>query len=145
MRRARLVTRPVLATALVLARTAGAVPPAPVPIVARDARTEVAVTIYNQDLALVKDTREFSLPVGESAVRFEDVAAKIDPRTVAVRSATAADGLGVVEQNYVFDLISPQKLMEKYVGREVELVETDEFQQGVVGWCEMQCEFPQPV
>ena len=118
--------RPVLIAALALAGAAAAAPPAPVPIVDRGARTDVAVTVYNQDLALVKDTRDLSLPTGESAVRFEDVAAKIDPRTVAVRSTTAADALGVVEQNYVFDLISPQKLMEKYVGREVELVETDE-------------------
>src|SRR5262249_34522378 len=96
------------------------------PAVGRDARTDVAVTIYNQDLALVKDTREFPLPAGESALRFEDVAAKIDPRTVAVTSTTAADALAVIEQNYVFDLISPEKLMEKYVGREVELIETDQ-------------------
>ena len=98
----------------------------PVPVIGRDTRKDVAVTIYNQDLALVKDTREFPLPAGESALRFEDVAAKIDPRTVAVRSTTAPDALGVVEQNYVFDLISPRKLMDKYVGHDVELVETDE-------------------
>ncbi len=98
----------------------------PLPIVGRDTRKDVAITIYNQDLALVKDTREIPLPSGESALRFEDVAAKIDPRTVAVHSTTAPDALAVVEQNYVFDLISPEKLMEKYVGRQVELLQTDE-------------------
>src|SRR5262249_21111411 len=96
------------------------------PAVGRDARTDVAVTVYNQDLALVKDTREFPLPRGESVLRFEDVAAKIEPRSVAVRSISDPDGLAVIEQNYVFDLISPEKLMEKYVGREVDLIETDQ-------------------
>jgi hypothetical protein len=97
----------------------------PVPVVDRQARTSVAVTVYNEDLALVKDTRDLALASGEHVVRFEDVAAKIEPRAVAVRSLTAPAQLAVVEQNYVFDLISPEKLMEKYVGREVELVETD--------------------
>lgn len=97
-----------------------------VPVISRDTRTEVAVTVYNQDLALVKDTREFPLAAGESAIRFEDVASRIDPKTVAVRSVTDPDHLAIVEQNYIFDLISPEKLMEKYVGREVEIVETDQ-------------------
>jgi len=96
------------------------------PAVTLAARTDVAVTVYNQDLALVKDTRDVSLASGESAVRFEDVAARIEPASVAIRSLTDPAHLAVVEQNYVFDLISPAKLLEKYVGREVELVETDE-------------------
>jgi len=112
--------------ALVFAALAAApVHAAPPPAVGRDTRTDLAITVYNQDLALVKDTRELALSTGESALRFEDVAAKIDPRTVAVRSLTDAAKLSVIEQNYVFDLISPEKLMDKYVGREVELVETD--------------------
>src|SRR5438552_718176 len=95
------------------------------PAVSREARTDVAVTIYNQDIALVKDTRTVPLPSGESGIRFEDVASRIDPKTVAVRSLTDPDKLAIVEQNYVFDLISPEKLMEKYVGKDVELIETD--------------------
>ena len=116
-----------LAAALVLGSTIAVAPAsgAPPPAVGRDTRTDLAITVYNQDLALVKDTRELALAAGESTLRFEDVAAKIDPRTVAVRSLTDPAKLAVVEQNYVFDLISPEKLMDKYVGREVELVETD--------------------
>jgi hypothetical protein len=112
---------------LVVAGTLAVVPAAaaPPPSVGRETRTDLAITIYNQDLALVKDTRELALSAGESPLRFEDVAAKIDPRTVAIHSLTDASKLAVVEQNYVFDLISPEKLMEKYVGREVELVESD--------------------
>ncbi|MFN8543884.1 MAG: DUF4139 domain-containing protein [Candidatus Binatia bacterium] len=118
--------RATFACGVVLLGAAAALAAEPVPIVTRAARTDVALTVYNEDLALVKDTRDVTLPAGESALRFEDVAAKIDPRTVAVRSVTTPERLAVVEQNYVFDLISPEKLMEKYVGQEVELVETDE-------------------
>jgi hypothetical protein len=111
------------ALALVPAAPASADPA--VPTVTRAARKGVAVTVYNHDLGLVKETRELELPAGESVIRFEDVAARIDPRTVAVHSTSEPDRLSVIEQNYVFDLISPEKLMEKYVGREVELVESD--------------------
>jgi hypothetical protein len=114
--------------ALLLAATAlAADPPAPpTPVVGPDARVEVAVTVYDQDLALVKDTRELTLAAGESALRFEDVAQKIDPRTVAVRSTADPDALEVVEQRFLFDQVSPEKLMERAVGQEVELVETGE-------------------
>lgn len=95
-------------------------------VVSLDARKDVALTIYNQDLGLVREIREFPLPSGESVIRYEGVASRIDPRTVSVKSLTDPDRFGVVEQNYVFDLISPEKLMEKYVGQEVELVETDQ-------------------
>jgi hypothetical protein len=92
--------------------------------VARGARTDVAVTVYNDDLALVRDTREFDVASGESVVRFEDVAARIDPATVMVRSVTAPDRLAVIEQTYAFDLLSPERLLQRWVGREIELVES---------------------
>jgi hypothetical protein len=93
-------------------------------VVARGARTEVALTVYNQDLGLVRDTREFDVGTGEVEVRFEDVAARIDPPTVGVRSLTAPEKLAVVEQTFAFDLISPERLLQRWIGREVELVET---------------------
>ena len=95
-------------------------------VVSLDDRKDVALTVYNQDLGLVREIREFPLGSGESVVRYEGVASRIDPRTVSVKSLTDADRFDVVEQNYVFDLISPEKLMEKYVGQEVQLVETDQ-------------------
>jgi hypothetical protein len=94
--------------------------------VSLDARKDVALTVYNQDLGLVREIREFPLASGESVIRYEGVASRIDPRTVSVKSLTDPDKFGVVEQNYVFDLISPEKLMEKYVGQEVQLVESDQ-------------------
>jgi len=89
-------------------------------------RTSVAVTVYNQNLALVRETRTLDLDkTGVGTLRFMDVPSKINPRTVHVQPLSAG-GPAVIEQNYEYDLISPEKLMEKYVGREVELVEQAE-------------------
>jgi hypothetical protein len=89
-----------------------------------DDRTSVAVTVYNVNLALVRETRNLAVPSkGESTLRFMDVPSAINPRTVHLKSLTAPGALTVLEQNYEYDLISPAKLMEKYVGREVELIE----------------------
>jgi len=82
------------------------------------------LTIYNQNLGLVKDVRELSIPTGVHSLWFEGVAAQIDPTSVAIRSLTAPGKLAVLEQNFEYDLISPRKLMEKYVGRSVELIRT---------------------
>jgi hypothetical protein len=87
-------------------------------------RSSVSVTVYNQNLALVRETRSLSVPSrGTATLRFMDVPASINPRTVHLKSLTAPGALAVLEQNYEYDLISPSKLMEKYVGRKVELVE----------------------
>jgi hypothetical protein len=89
-------------------------------------QTDLAVTVYNSDLALVRDVRKLELPIGAFRLRFEDVAATINPVTVHLRSLTEADRLSVVEQDYEYDLLDPQKLMRKYVGREVTLVHQEE-------------------
>jgi hypothetical protein len=93
--------------------------------VTRDDQREVMVTIYNGNLGLVKDLRETKLPAGVSEVQFMDVAAMIDPTTVHLKSLTDAAGLKILEQNYEYDLLTSQKLMEKYVGRKVRLYQTD--------------------
>jgi len=93
--------------------------------VTRDDQREVMVTIYNGNLGLVKDLRETRLPAGVSEVQFMDVAAMIDPTTVHLKSLTDAAGLKILEQNYEYDLLTSQKLMEKYVGRKVRLYQTD--------------------
>lgn len=90
-------------------------------------RGSVAVTIYNVNLALVRETRTLDVPkAGVGTLRFMDVPSAINPRTVHLKSLAESAGLAVLEQNYEYDLISPEKLMEKYVGREVELVEQAE-------------------
>ena len=83
------------------------------------------VTIYNGNLGLVKDLREIRLPTGVHEVQFMEVAAQIDPTTVHLRSLTDPAGLRILEQNYEYDLISSQKLLEKYVGRKVRLYGND--------------------
>jgi len=83
------------------------------------------VTIYNGNLGLVKDLREVRFPSGQSEVQFMDVAASIDPTTVHLKSLTDASGLKILEQNYEYDLLTSQKLMEKYVGRKVRLYQSD--------------------
>ena len=69
--------------------------------------------------AVVKQERELSLQKGRSTVRFSDVAAQIDPTTVTVASLTDPAGTQVVEQNYEFDLVSADKLMQRYLDRTI--------------------------
>ena len=82
-------------------------------------QTDLSVTVYNSNVALVRDVRQIHLQPGTFPLRFEDVAASINPVTVHFRSLTDASKLSVVEQNYEYDLLDPQKLLQKYVGREV--------------------------
>ena len=72
------------------------------------------VTIYNGGLGLVKDVRDARFPEGTSEIQFADVAAQIDPIMVHLKSLTAAAGLRIIEQNYEYDLLTSQKLMEKW-------------------------------
>jgi len=103
-----------------LAGPAAAAPAGPLTITAETQR-DVMVTIYNGNLGLVKDVREARLPAGTGEVQFMDVAALIDPTTVHLKSLTDPAALRILEQNYEYDLLSSQKLMEKYVGRKVRL------------------------
>src|SRR5271169_201598 len=85
-------------------------------------QTELAVTVYNSNHSLVRDVRQLQLPVGNFRLKFMDIAATVNPATVHFRSLTEPDKLGVLEQNYEYDLLEPNKLLNKYVGREVTLV-----------------------
>ena len=89
-------------------------------------QTDLAVTVYSSNLALVRDVRKLTLPTGAFRLRFEDVAATIKPVTVYLRSLTESDHLSVVEQDYEYDLLDPDKLLHKYVGREVTLVRQEQ-------------------
>lgn len=79
----------------------------------------VAVTIYNNNLALVKDQRKVNLVSGLNSLALRDVSAQIRPETALLRSLTNAGSLTTLEQNFDFDLLTPQKLLEKYVGKNV--------------------------
>ncbi|MCX5913868.1 MAG: DUF4139 domain-containing protein [Deltaproteobacteria bacterium] len=85
----------------------------------------VALTIYNSNVGLVKDLRAIDLNKGVQELKFMDVAGKIDPTTVHIKSLIEAASLMVLEQNYEYDLLSPQKLLEKFVGQKVRLATTN--------------------
>jgi hypothetical protein len=85
----------------------------------------VAVTIYNQDLALVKETRKVNLKAGVNALAMRDVSAQIRPETALLRSINAPGSLTLLEQNFDFDLLTPQKMLEKYVGKTVSIIKTN--------------------
>jgi hypothetical protein len=85
-------------------------------------QTDLAVTVYNSNVALVRDTRNVSLPSGDFQLRFMDIAASVNPATVHIRSLDDPAKLSILEQNYEYDLLDAAKLLDKYVGREVTLV-----------------------
>jgi hypothetical protein len=81
----------------------------------------VSVTIYNSDQALVRDARQLDIAKGRQRLEFKDVSAAIRPETVTL----SAEGTSIVEQNFDYDLLTPQKLMEKAVGQQVQIVRTN--------------------
>jgi hypothetical protein len=84
----------------------------------------VAVTIYNGDLALVKDQRKVKLQNGLNSLALHDVSAQIRPETALLRSISHAGSFSTLEQNFNFDLLTAEKLLEKYVGKNVLVVKT---------------------
>jgi hypothetical protein len=87
-------------------------------------QTDLAVTVYNSNIALIRDVRQLQLPSGSFRLKFMDIAATVNPATVHFRSLTEPEKVDVVEQNYEYDLLEPNKLLNKYVGKEVTLVRT---------------------
>src|SRR5580692_4357068 len=85
-------------------------------------QTDLNVTVYNSNIALIRDVRQLTVPTGTFRLKFEDIAATVNPATVHFRSLTEPDKVGVLEQNYEYDLLEPAKLLNKYVGKEVTLV-----------------------
>lgn len=88
---------------------------------APSAQGDVSVTIYNNNLALVQDARTLNVPQGRSRQEFPDVSAQIRPETVTL----SGPGIAIVEQNFDYDLLSPDKLMEKAVGQVITIVRTN--------------------
>jgi hypothetical protein len=97
--------------AAVLAAAPARAAPAPEP--------GVALTVYNQNFAVVKEVRDLKIPDKVSTVEFRDVAKKIDPTSVAFKSLTDPQGTTVLEQNYEFDLVNADKLLDKYIDKKI--------------------------
>ncbi|HXL21763.1 MAG TPA: DUF4139 domain-containing protein [Candidatus Dormibacteraeota bacterium] len=85
-------------------------------------QTDLNLTVYNSNIALIRDVRQLALPSGTFRLKLMDIAATVNPATVHFRSLTDPEKLGVIEQNYEYDLLEPAKLLHKYVGKEVTLV-----------------------
>lgn len=88
--------------------------------VPQDAAQSLSVTVYNNGLGLVKDSRSVTLPAGETTVSFQGVSAEIQPETALFEG----DGISVREQNFNFDLLSRESLLRKYLGKEIKVIET---------------------
>ena len=82
----------------------------------------VSITVYNSNIGLIKDSRRLSLPAGITQLKFGEVAAKIMPQTVHIKSLSDPKRLQILEQNYEYDLLTPQKLLEKFVGKEITIL-----------------------
>ena len=96
---------------------------APTPALAQDSGVEL--TVYNSNLALVKDHRQMTLDKGLNFVRFSDVASSIDATSVHFRSLTDPEGTVVQEQNYEYDVVGSAKLLQKYLDEVITLVTED--------------------
>jgi hypothetical protein len=102
---------------------------AAIPIISADAVVHgddpdtraVSVTIYNGNLGLVRDQRRIDLERGVFTLPFRDVAALIDPTSVAFHAIRDPNSVDVLEQNYEYDLLTPDALLEKFVGETVTL------------------------
>jgi len=80
---------------------------------------EISVTVYNNDLALIRETRLIDFKKGIQKYQFQDVAAKIDPTSVHFKSLTHPDKVAIHEQNFEFDLVGTERLLEKYINESI--------------------------
>ncbi|MFC1489400.1 DUF4139 domain-containing protein [Thermodesulfobacteriota bacterium] len=93
-----------------------------------DDQIAVNVTVYNSNIGLIKETRKINLPVGEGELRFMNVASHIMPVTVHVKSLNFPEKFTILEQNYEYDLMSADKLLDKYVGEKIKIIDWNKFQ-----------------
>jgi hypothetical protein len=85
----------------------------------------VQITVYNQNFGVVKEQRSLTLNRGLNTLKFEDVAKHIDATSVKFKSLTDPDGTTVMEQNYEYDLVSADKLLQKFIGKDISVVTKD--------------------
>lgn len=84
-------------------------------------REATAITVYNDDLALIKERRKLNLPAGLARLSLREVSGQMRPETALLKAVTGSP-ITLVEQNFDFDLLTPAKLLEKYVGHEVTVI-----------------------
>ena len=82
-------------------------------------RSELALTVYNQNFGLVREVRKLRLGTGRVSLEYRDVSAHVQPETVSIKPLGDERALSVLEQNYRYDLLGPKTLLEKYVGKKI--------------------------
>lgn len=117
-----------IACLLALLLTTGAWAEIPLLKSTADDQNAMEITVYNSNIGLVKDTRTVPLHAGTGELRFMDVAAHIMPVTVHVSSTGTPQALRILEQNYEYDLMNGRKLLDKYVGKQIKIVDWNRYQ-----------------
>ncbi len=108
----------------VLALALGGVPAGLAPASAQTGGRELTVTVYNENLALVKDARNLNLGTGRQTVRLADVSAQIDPTSVHLKPQ-GGGALSVLEQNFQYDLVSADRILDRYRDRDLSVLGKD--------------------
>jgi hypothetical protein len=116
---------PLLCVSLLAAPAVAQEPPTARVRSSPEERTDLGVTVYSGGFGLVRETRTLPLGKGRAELEFVGVAKTIQPETVQIHGLGPA-GLRVLEQNYRYDLLAPEKLLEKYVGRNVRVLRWSE-------------------
>jgi len=88
-------------------------------------RTSVDLTIYNQNLSLIREERQILLNRGWNKVILPEIPATIDATSLHFMSLTDRTGVRILEQNYQYDLVHQARVLEKYVGKEIEFIRED--------------------
>lgn len=91
---------------------------------AREGR-KLYLTIYNDNLALIRDIRTLPIEAGRSSLSFTDIPSRIDATSVSLRSLTEEGSIRILEQNYEYDMVSGNKLLSKYLGQHIEICAAD--------------------
>jgi hypothetical protein len=92
---------------------------------AADEAKDIAITIYNNNLGLVKDVRSLAFTKGINSLDFDDVASQIDATSVSFRCLDDKN-IQMLEQNFLYDLVSTDALLKRYLGLNIEVISEDE-------------------
>jgi len=95
-----------------------------IPLFAQEAKREsIALTVYNNNLGVVRDVRLFDIAKGNSSIKLLDVPSQIDATTVKITASKHPKDVGILEQNFEYDLVSQDKLLEKYIDKQISLTD----------------------
>lgn len=86
---------------------------------------DIAVTVYNNNLGVISETRQLEFQKGISQLAFRDVPAQIDASSVRFEILSTGKDVAILEQNYAYDLVNPEQMYNRYVDQEIELTDKD--------------------